>query len=157
MKELNDDIMQLLRDQGAVIVSTLDAENTIHSACKGIVDIEKKGRVYLLDLYLRKTFANLKRNPSISITVYDEHRFVGYCLKGKAKILKDEELNPQVMKAWEEKISSRITKRIIKNVRGEKGHPVHPEAMLPRPEYMIVMEVHEIVDLAPAPLTHRTH
>ncbi|MEW6074840.1 MAG: pyridoxamine 5'-phosphate oxidase family protein [Candidatus Omnitrophota bacterium] len=156
MKELNDDITQLLRDQGAVTVCTLDASGSIHSACKGIVDIEKKGRIYLLDLYLRKTFANLKRNPSISITVCDEHRFVGYCLKGKAKILKSQDAGPHILKAWEDKISSRISKRIVKNIRGEKGHPLHPEAMLPRPEYMIAMEVEEIVDLAPVPIKHKT-
>lgn len=27
--------------------------------------------------------------------------------------------------------------------------PQHPEALLPKPEYMIVMEVEEIIDLTP--------
>ena len=53
------------------------------------------------------------------------------------------------LKAWEKRITSRITRRLIKNIRGEKGHPHHPEALLPKPAYLIIMDVEEIVDLTP--------
>lgn len=107
------------------------------------------GRVYLLDVYSRKTRDNLKHNPRISITAIDEHKFKGYCLKGKASILEHAKFSPQVLKVWDEKITGRITRRLLRNISGEKGHAKHPEAQLPRPAYMIVMVVEGIVDLTP--------
>ena len=149
MKRLNDDIIQFFHNQGCVIVSTIDQDGFPHSACKGIVKINHDGRIYLLDLYLAKTYENLKRNPRISITAIDEHKFIGYCLKGKAEIIPDGKLKSDIIKSWENRITSRLTRRLLKNIREEKGHPRHPEILLPKPEYMIVMEVEEIIDLTP--------
>ncbi len=149
MKMLSEAIVRFLEHQRFVIVSTIDKDGTPHTSCKGIVKIEQNGKIYLLDLYRAKTYENLKRNPSMSTTAVDEHKFKGWCLKGKAKIVKRNKLKPHIKKAWEEKITSRITHRIIKNIRGEKGHPRHPEVLMPKPKYMIVMEIKEIVNLVP--------
>ena len=73
----------------------------------------------------------------------------GYCLKGKAKIIPGNKLSSQIIKAWEDRITGRITQRILKNIHEEKGHPRHPEILLPKPEYMVVMQVKEAVDLTP--------
>ena len=149
MKRLTEDIVEFFREQSFTIVSTIDKYGNPHSSCKGIVKINRNGQVYLLDLYKAKTFANLKQNPHISITAVDEHSFEGYCLKGKAKIMPQDKLKPQIIKAWEERIATRITQRLLKNIRQEKGHPQHPEALLPKPEYLIFVEVEDIVDLTP--------
>ena len=154
MKRLSSEIVQFLHNQGYVIVATIDADQSPHSACKGIVDIDHSGRIYLLDLYRQKTYENLRRNPNISITAVDEHKFKGYCLKGKAKTLTEDKLKAQLIKVWEDRIASRLTQRVLKNLREEKGHPRHPEALLPNPEYLIVMEVEEIIDLTPHHLKH---
>lgn len=149
MKRLSNDIVQFFRNQGCVIVSTIDKNGFPHSACKGIVKINHKGRIYLFDLYRAKTYENLRRNANISITAVDEHRFKGYCLKGKAKIIAGSKFDSQIITAWESRIASRLTQRLLKNIREEKGHPRHPEALLPKPEYLIVMDVGEAVDLTP--------
>ena len=150
MKRLGDDVIQFFHNQGCVIVSTIDKNGFPHSACKGIVQINRNGRVYLLDLYHARTYQDLKQNPHISITAIEEHKFKGYCLKGKAEIIPEGKLESRVIKAWEARITSRLTHRLLKNIREEeKGHPRHPEILLPKPEYMIAMEVEEIVDLTP--------
>lgn len=149
MKRLTDEIIQFFQNHGFTIVSTLDRKGSLHNSCKGIVEINKSGEVYLLDLYKGETYENLKRNANISITAVDEHRFKGYCLKGKAKLIPQESLSPQIIKAWEDKVAGRITQRLLKNIHQEKGHPSHPESLLPKPKYMIVMEVKEIIDLTP--------
>ena len=131
------------------IVSTIDKKGLPHNACKGIVDITKDGHVYLLDLYKAMTFVNLKQNPHISITGVNEHKFTGYCLKGRAKIMKDGKLSQRLIKAWDKRIASRITKRLLKEIGGERGHRHHTEALLPTPKYLIEMEVLEIIDLTP--------
>lgn len=150
MKPLSEPILQFLHKQGCVVVSSIDDKGFPHSSCKGIVKIEKSGKIYLLDAYRGKTFQNLKSNPYASITSFDENKFVGYCLKGKAKILAKEEFSPEMIKAWEDKITSRLTQRLLNNIRQEaKSHRSHPEAMLPKPENMIVIDIEEVVDLTP--------
>lgn len=149
MKKLPDEVIQFFQKQGFVIVSTLDKGRTLHNSCKGIVRIEESGKIYLLDLYRGRTYDNLRHNSNISITSVDEHRFIGYCLKGKVKIISAKKLSSSVLKKWEDKITGRITQRVIRNIHEEKGHPRHPEILLPKPEYMFVMDVKEIVDLTP--------
>src|SRR3989338_8082278 len=146
MVRLSDEIIQFLHNQGCVIVSTIDRFGSPHNACKGVVEIKRDGEVYLLDLYRGQTYANLKNNPKISITAIDEHRFIGYCLKGRASLIAKERLPAQIIKAWEDKLTSRITRRVLKNIREEKGHPRHPEILLPKPEYLIRMHVERIID-----------
>ena len=152
MKKLSDEIISFFQKQGFVIVSTIDSTGSLHNSCKGIVEIDKNGQIYLFDLYMLKTRANLQKNPNMSLTAVDEHRFLGYCLKGKARIVTEDEIQPRLIKAWEDRITSRLTGRLLRNIRGEKGHPRHPEALLPKPEYLISMEVEEIIDLTPHPL-----
>ncbi|MEW6009536.1 MAG: pyridoxamine 5'-phosphate oxidase family protein [Candidatus Omnitrophota bacterium] len=152
MEQISDDIIHFFKTQGFVIVSTIDSRGAPHNSCKGIVEINKEGEVFLMDLYFGKTFKNLKANPHISITAVDEHKFKGYSLVGKAKIIQELDLKHHTIKAWDDKITSRITARVIKNLREEKGHLRHPEALLPRPKYMILMQTQKVVDLTPHPL-----
>ncbi len=149
MKKIAQDIINFLEKQNFVIVSTIDQNGSPHSACKDIVSIEEGGRIYLLDLYLKQTYDNLRNNPNISITAVEEHKFKGYCLKGKANIVKPEELPQAILKAWEARITARITQRMIKNLREEKGQVSHPEARFPKPRYLILAEIDKIVDLTP--------
>lgn len=149
MKKLNDEIVHFLQNQGCLIVSTIGRDGYPHNSCKGVVEITHTGKVYLLDVYKAKTYENLRSNPLISVTAIDEHRFIGYCLKGRATILTEDNMTPRLFKAWEERITSRLTRRLLRNLREEKGHPRHPEALLPNPEYVIEMDVEEIVDLTP--------
>jgi general stress protein 26 len=149
MKRLSDQVIHFLQAQGYVIVSTIDSAGFPHTACKGLVKVDRKGKVYLLDVYHGKTFANLRRSGYVSISAVDEHRFSGYCLKGKAKALESDKMPKELIKAWEERITSRLTQRLLKNIREEKGHLRHPEALLPEPKYIIEMDIEEVVDLTP--------
>lgn len=152
MKKLTEDIINFFQNQGFVIVSTIGKNSLPHNSCKGIAKISSSGRVYLIDLYKAATYRNLLRNPRMSITAVDEHKFSGYCLKGKAHIVPAETLSVKIRKIWEDKIASRVTKRVLRNIRGEKSHPKHPEALLPKPEYMIAADIEEVVDLTPIDL-----
>lgn len=149
MKGFTSEVVTFFQNQGFVVVSTIDKNGRPHTSCKGIVKIEPNGKIYLLDLYRGRTHENLKDNPHISITALNEHKFTGYCLKGKAEILPRQELKPELVRAWEDRVTSRLTQRLLRNIRGEKGHPRHPEVLLPKPEYLIVMQAEEAVDLTP--------
>ena len=147
--EIPHEVARLFTAQHFAIVATVGKDGTPHAACKGIVKMEAEGRVYLLDLYSGTTSRNLERNPRMSITAVDEDHFAGYCLKGTARLAEADEMDPALIEEWRGRISRRITPRIIKSIRGEKPHPRHPEALLPVPKRLIVLEVDGIVDLTP--------
>ncbi len=152
MRQLDENIIHFFQAQSSVVVATVDKDGFPHTACKGIVKIEESGRVYLLDAYHGQTFNNLKQNPLISITAFNEHKFIGYCLKGKAHLIHKDELDKKIIRSWEDRITGRLTQRLLKNIHDENGHKGHPEASLPKPKYMIVLEVSEVVDLTPTHL-----
>lgn len=143
------EIVEFFHNQHYTVISTIDKKGYPHNSCKGIVRIDETGKVYLLDLYMARTYENLRANPHISITAIDEHKFMGYCLKGKAKIVQKNKVSKSLLKLWEDRINSRISHRLLKNMKGEKGHRAHPEALLPVPAYLIEADVEEIVDLIP--------
>ncbi|PIQ89115.1 MAG: hypothetical protein COV72_04790 [Candidatus Omnitrophica bacterium CG11_big_fil_rev_8_21_14_0_20_42_13] len=147
---LSEDIVYFFKHLSFTIVTTQDNQGYPHNACKGIVKITPEGKVYLLDLFKKNTYKNLEANNFISVTGIDENKFEGYCLKGKARIEDADKLEHDVVEAWEKKINSRITQRVINSVQGKKGHISHPEALLPKPKYLIVMDVDEVIDLTPA-------
>jgi len=146
---LPDKVTSFFEKQGFVIVSTIDNKNGIHSSIKGIVSIEQQGNIYLMDLYMGATCANLKRNNKISITAVDEKHFIGYALKGKARIIEREEIKSHIIEKWDSRINKRISSRLIRHIREEEHSSGNPEADLPLPKYLIIMEVDEIVDLSP--------
>ncbi|MFH1640762.1 MAG: pyridoxamine 5'-phosphate oxidase family protein [Candidatus Omnitrophota bacterium] len=148
--KLPDEVIYFFQSQGYVIVSTVDKDGSPHNSCKGIVKINKaEGAVYLLDLYKARTYENLKNNKKISLTAVDEHHFKGYCLKGRARLINSDNMASDILRDWQDKITGRLTKRILKNIREEKGHASHPEVLLPQPKYIIEIKVREIVDLTP--------
>ncbi len=151
MKKIPDKVSKLLKDQGYVIVSTLDKDGNIHCSAKGVIDT-KEAEVYLIDLYKKDTYANLQRNPTLSITAVDEDQFIGFTLKGRATIVKRDKVEDKSIQQWEKKIIGRISKRVIRNVKKDKSSTKHPEAKFPVPEYLIKMKVDQIIDLTPTHL-----
>ena len=149
MKQIPAAVIEFLRTQGFVLVSSIDKNGFPHNSCKDIVKIDSMGQVYLIDVYYGLTAENIKHNPRVSISAVDEHKFMGYCLKGRAKVMSDNEISQEFIKSWEDNITSRLAKRLLHNLAQDKSHAHHPEASLPRPKHLISIEVEEIVNLAP--------
>jgi len=147
--KLNQTVISFFKEQGFVITSTLDSSGAIHVSCKGIVDIKEDGKCYILDLYHGRTYRNLKANPVLSITSVDEHNYKGFTLKGRAEIVNVDKLKGSILKKWEKKLSGRVSKRLVKNIRDNRRHLRHPEAGFPSPKYLILMKIKEVVNLAP--------
>ena len=148
MKKIPQEIITFLNAQGFVIVSSIDKHGFPHSSCKAIVKIDPLGKIFLIDAYHGTTGENVLVNSKISISAVEEHKFIGYCLKGKGEILSDN-IGQELIKIWEDNLTSRLAKRLLRNLNEEKGYGRHPEASLPGPKHIIVLEVEEIVDLAP--------
>ncbi len=148
MKPIPEPIINFLRSQSFVIVSSIDPNGFPHNSCKDIVKIEPQGKICLIDVYHGVTAKNIALNPQVSISAVDEHKFIGYCLKGKAGTMEDK-ISQEIIKAWEDNITSRLARRLLRNLVQDQGQRHHPEASLPSPKQLIVLEVEEIIDLAP--------
>ncbi len=148
MQAQMEQALRFFQAQSFVVVSTIDAEGFVHNSCKDIVHVTPQGRVFLLDLYHGSTEANVRRDPHISLTAVDEHHFKGFCLKGRVISITQNDIDQELIKAWDERMTSRVTKRLLKNVGGDKGHPFHPELSMPTPKYLIAVDVERVVDLA---------
>ncbi|MFA7676714.1 MAG: pyridoxamine 5'-phosphate oxidase family protein [Candidatus Omnitrophota bacterium] len=148
MIKISSEIISFFQRQEFIVVSTLDAENKIHSSIKGLAGIEES-RIYLIDLYRGHTLENLKKNPTISITAIDGPQFLGYTLKGKARIIGKEDIGQHHRNNWQSKVIQRMTKRVIRDVKKDKKSPQHPEARFPEPEYLIEMTPEAAINLTP--------
>lgn len=150
MRRLPEDVSSFLKSQGFVIVSTITPDGRIHCAAKGVVGVEEDGRVFVFDLYHGCTYANLQKNPAVSITAVNEERFKGWTLQGTAKIVDRDEIDGEHIAKWERQVIRRISDRLIKRVRQEKEGNAVFEAHLPEaPKYLIEIDVTHIVDLVP--------
>ena len=148
--QLPERVYYFLERQGFVIVSTFDKKGRIHCSAKGIVGIERQGKVFVIDLYMHNTFNNLKKDPRVSITAIDEDQFAGYTLQGKAKIVAREDIQDHIISKWEDRILSRISSRVAKGVKTGAKSKSHFEAQLPKhPKYLIEVDVENIIDLSP--------
>ena len=125
MKKIPEAIIDFLNTQSFVIVSSLDEHGFPHSSCKDIIKIDSTGQVYLVDVYHGATAENIRANPRVSISAVDEHKFIGYCLKGKAVLMSDA-ISSEIIKAWEDKITARLTKRLLRNLSEDQGRGHHP-------------------------------
>lgn len=148
IKEIPSHIARFLKNQHFVIVTTFDVHGFPHSVCKGIVKIEKN-KIYLLDLYKQNTYLNLKRNKKVGITAVDVDTFTGYTIKGYGRMISIKSSGRELLDIWSEKIVKRISHRILMHIRKYRPSLHHPEAYLPSPQYIIVIEPQKIVDLVP--------
>ncbi|MBF0478430.1 MAG: pyridoxamine 5'-phosphate oxidase family protein [Candidatus Omnitrophica bacterium] len=147
---LSDEVIRFLSKQGVVIVSTIDEHGRIHCSAKGIVGVVPEGVVFVIDLYLHKTFQNLENNSTVSITVLDEKNFKGYTLQGKATVVRREDIAEHIIEEWERRIIDRISRRVISGVQAESQKFKHTEASLPaHPKYLIEIDVENVIDLSP--------
>ena len=147
---IRQEIIDFFEKQDTVIVSTIDSSGRIHCSVKGIIGIRHSAQFLLIDLYHQHTFANLKKNPKISITAVDEHLFKGYTLQGQAEIISRDKMHERIFQEWEARVVRRISKRVIESVRLGLKSKAHHEAHLPvHPKYLISVMIKNVIDLTP--------
>jgi len=151
--KLKPEIISFLKNQGYVIISTIDAHGNIHCSAKGIVGFDSEGMILVADLFCGQTYKNLKKESRISLTVIDERNFIGYTLQGNGNIIPREEVAESLLEAWEDHILKRMSHRVVKSVQVGASSRKHFEAHLPRhPKHFIQIEVKKVIDLVPGHL-----
>jgi len=151
--EIPKQIIHFLNRQGFVLVATIDANDRIHGSAKGVVALAAESRILIIDLYLRGTYRNLQRDPRMSITAVDEKCFKGYTLQGRGVIVPRQEISSAILAQWEQRMTERISRRVVRGVQSASKSTTHFEAHLPpKPQYIIEFELEHIIDLSPPSL-----
>lgn len=154
--QIPEHIARFFERQNFVIISTIDKRQGIHCSAKGIAAVEKKGMLWVFDLYLRQTFKNIEGDPRVSVTALDERTFTGYTLQGKAGIISREKIPSKLLEGWEETLVRRVSQRVVRGVQTRVKSGSHYEAKLPpAPQYAMAVTVENIIDLAPPSMRKR--
>lgn len=150
MTVISDKVKTFLERQNFIILSSLRNDGSIHTSAKGLIKVDARGKIFILDIYKSVTYRNIKRNPTVTVTSVDERRFRGYSLEGRGKIVREGSLTKEVVGKWHDKLAKRIAKRIISHVKeAHLAQESIPEAAFPAPKFLIEVSVDRIVDLAP--------
>ncbi len=113
-------IKELLELREFISVASCDLEARPNAAPKFLLKIEGN-HIYLIDYIIGKTFHNLKVNPRVSISFFDNDALVGYQLNGKVEIIDHGQEYQQALGLLQRKEIDLATTRIIEGVI--KGQP----------------------------------
>jgi predicted pyridoxine 5'-phosphate oxidase superfamily flavin-nucleotide-binding protein len=113
-------IKELLESREFISVASCDLVARPNAAPKFLLKIEGN-YLYLVDYIIGKTFRNLKVNPRVSISFFDNDALVGYQLNGKVEIIDRGSEYQQALDLLQRKEVDLATTRIIEGVI--KGEP----------------------------------
>jgi len=141
--------------ENVAVVGTVNSRGLPNLSLKGVVRVDPDGHIYFFDLFRGKTHANLKKNPSVAISVFNIHDFKGYQFQGRAEVIEASPLFDELAAHWAAKKRTLFTQRIVENVRRGFSHG-RSESHFPHPRYLVRVEVEKIHDLVPPALRGRS-
>ncbi len=101
-----------------ISVASCDLQGKPNSAAKMLVDVVAPNRVYYLDYNHTQTFANLARNPQLSISFMDDAAFTGYRLTGAGEALRPGAELGAAQKSWDRRLIAYEADRILARLTG---------------------------------------
>ncbi len=129
-----------------VNVATCSMERMPNVAPKLVAKVEHNV-IFLIDYVMGKTYANLKSNPRISISFFDDHTLTGYQLNGAVTIIESGEEFAKLADEFQKIKMDLTVERILYTVRtGEKSKPLG--FSLPESFVILKIKVIEIVEIS---------
>ena len=144
---INKNIKALIESREFISVATCDLESRPNAAPKFLLKVESS-HIYLVDYIIGKTFRNLKVNPRVSLSFFDNNTLVGYQLNGKVQIL---DRGPEYLSALNDLARKEIdlsATRIIDGVIKGQAHKAY-EVAASKQFIILKVEVEEIVQMQP--------
>jgi predicted pyridoxine 5'-phosphate oxidase superfamily flavin-nucleotide-binding protein len=83
---INKTVKALLESREFISVASCDLESRPNAAPKFLLKVEAS-HIYLVDYVIGKTFRNIKVNPLVSLSFFDNSTLVGYQMNGKVEIV----------------------------------------------------------------------
>ena len=144
---INKNIQALIESKEFISVATCDLQAQPNAAPKFLLKVEA-GYIYLVDYIIGKTFCNLKVNPRVSLSFFDNNALVGYQLNGKVQII---DRGPEYLAALNDLARKEIdlsATRIIDGVIKGQAHKAY-EVAASKQFIILKVEVEEIVQMQP--------
>ncbi len=132
-----------------VSVASLDGGGKPNSAHKMLIDVVPPDHVYFLDYPFTRTYANLKKNESVSLSYMDDLDFVGYKFNGPVEILESGNVYEDVKARWEARLLSHEAGRILARMKGQYSAR-EAENALPKGYVIARLAVHEASVIRPS-------
>ena len=99
MVKISDNIVSLIAHEGNVIVvASTDAFGMPNISPRYVMMILDDEKLVFADVYMNKTFTNIKRWPKVAAAIVDKVNRGGFQLKGDAEEIKDKEIISQCAK-----------------------------------------------------------
>jgi len=101
--KVSDEIVQLIIRQGnLVLVGSVDVMGIPNISPRYVMAILDDEKIVFVDVYLNKTYSNIKSWSKVTVAVVDSMNRTGFQLKGDAEEITDAELNAQAAKKLKE-------------------------------------------------------
>ena len=145
---INKETKALIESREFISVASCDLEARPNAAPKFLLKVEAS-YIYLVDYIIGKTFRNLKINPRVSLSFFDNNTLVGYQLNGEVQII---DSGPEYLAALNDLARKEIdlsTTRIIDGVIKGQAHQAYEVAA--SGQFVILkVKVEEIVQMQPS-------
>lgn len=145
---INKNIIALLESKEFISVATCDLEARPNAAPKFLLKVEAS-HIYLVDYIIGKTFYNLKINPRISLSFFDNNALMGYQINGNVQIV---DRGPEYSAALNDLARKEIdlsATRIIDGVIKGQAHNTY-ELAASKQFVILKVKVEEIVQIHPS-------
>jgi predicted pyridoxine 5'-phosphate oxidase superfamily flavin-nucleotide-binding protein len=142
---INKDIKALIESREFISVASCDLEAIPNAAPKFLLKVEAN-YIYLVDYIIGKTFSNLKVNPRVSLSFFDNNTLVGYQINGKVQIIDG---GPEYLAALDDLARKEIdlsATRIIDGVIKGQAHKAY-EAAASKQFVILKVKVEEVVQI----------
>lgn len=143
--KLTEEIKEVVEDE-ICYFATASGDGKPNVVPVGLVKAISDSEIAIVDLHFNKTGRNLSENKEVALAVTDIKRSLGYQLKGKAKILTDNEglgLGFQILREYadhQEKRLEEIKDPAVKE-RTQKRIEIHRNL---KPKSVVVINVEEV-------------
>ena len=144
---INKNVKALIESKEFISVASCDLEARPNAAPKFLLKVESS-YIYLVDYIIGKTFRNLKVNPRVSLSFFDNNTLVGYQINGNVQIINS---GPEYLAALDDLARKEIdlsTTRIIDGVIKGQAHKAY-EVAASKQFVILKVKVEEIVQMQP--------
>jgi predicted pyridoxine 5'-phosphate oxidase superfamily flavin-nucleotide-binding protein len=145
---INKNIKALIESREFISVASCDLEARPNAAPKFLLKVEAS-HIYLVDYIIGKTFHNLKVNPRVSISFFDNNTLTGYQINGRVEIIdRGLEYQAAIQDLQRKEIDLSAT-RIIDGVIKGRAHQAY-EVAASKQFVILKVKVEEIVQMHPS-------
>jgi predicted pyridoxine 5'-phosphate oxidase superfamily flavin-nucleotide-binding protein len=150
---INKDVKALIESLKFISVASCDLEGRPNAAPKFLLKVEAS-HIYLVDYILGRTFSNLKANPRVSLSFFDNNTLLGYQINGNVQII---DRGPEYQSALDDLQRKEIDLSAARIIEGVIKGQAHKNYELVTSQQFVILKIkaEEIVQIHSTGTLHR--